>query len=131
MTSRKMTQFIIGAMILGIIVGHFVYVWGGADGLAQSYSRNISLLTDIFLRLIKMIIAPLVFTTLVVGMARIGDGGTIGRITAKTFGWFVMMSVISLILGLITVQILQPGEGLNLPLPPKMPVMDSKSRAVG
>ena len=119
MTSRKMTQFIIGAMVLGIIVGHVVFVWGGEDGFAQSYSRNISLLTDIFLRLIKMIIAPLVFTTLVVGMARIGDGGTIGRITAKTFGWFVMMSVISLTLGLIMVHILQPGEGLNLPLPPE------------
>ena len=117
MTSKKLTNFILGAMILGIVSGYFVYAFGAESGFAAEYVSYISLLTDIFLRLIKMIIAPLVFTTLVVGISRMGDASTIGRVGLKTFGWFIAMSVASLLLGLLMVNVLHPGVGINLPLP--------------
>ncbi|MET3113613.1 Na+/H+-dicarboxylate symporter [Pedobacter sp. CG_S7] len=77
-----------------------------------------TLLSDIFLRLIKMIVAPLVFTTLVVGVAKVGDIKAVGRIGGKTMLWFLSASLLSLILGLIMVNIFKPGETMNLPLPP-------------
>ncbi len=117
MNSKKLTNFILGAMILGIVSGYFVYAFGAESGFAAEYVSYISLLTDIFLRLIKMIIAPLVFTTLVVGISRMGDASTIGRVGLKTFGWFIAMSVVSLLLGLLMVNVLHPGVGINLPLP--------------
>jgi Na+/H+-dicarboxylate symporter len=76
-----------------------------------------SLLADIFLRLIKMIVAPLVFSTLVVGVAKLGDINSVGRIGGKTLLWFVGASLMSLLLGLIMVTIFKPGEAMNLPLP--------------
>jgi len=117
MSSKKLTNFILVAMILGIISGYLAYAFGAESGFAAEYVSYISLLTDIFLRLIKMIIAPLVFTTLVVGISRMGDASTIGRVGLKTFGWFIAMSVVSLLLGLFMVNVLHPGVGINLPLP--------------
>jgi Na+/H+-dicarboxylate symporter len=117
MSSKKLTNFILVAMILGIISGYLAYAFGAESGFAAEYVSYISLLTDIFLRLIKMIIAPLVFTTLVVGISRMGDASTIGRVGLKTFGWFIAMSVVSLLLGLLMVNVLHPGVGINLPLP--------------
>jgi Na+/H+-dicarboxylate symporter len=76
-----------------------------------------SILADIFLRLIKMIVAPLVFTTLVVGVAKLGDIRSVGRIGGKTLLWFVSASLMSLLLGMIMVNIFKPGEAMNLPLP--------------
>lgn len=76
-----------------------------------------SILADIFLRLIKMIVAPLVFTTLVVGVAKLGDISSVGRIGGKTLLWFVSASLMSLLLGMIMVNIFKPGEAMNLPLP--------------
>ena len=76
-----------------------------------------TLLADIFLRLIKMIVAPLVFTTLVVGVAKLGDIKAVGRIGGKTLLWFVSASLVSLLLGLILVNLFQPGHAMNLPLP--------------
>ena len=117
MTSKKLTHFILAAMILGIVAGYLVYQFGAESGLANQYVSYVSILTDIFLRLIKMIIAPLVFTTLVVGIARMGDASTIGRVGLKTFGWFIAMSGVSLLLGLLMVNLLDPGVGVNLPIP--------------
>lgn len=77
-----------------------------------------TLLSDIFLRLIKMIVAPLVFATLVVGVAKVGDIKAVGRIGGKTMLWFLSASLLSLVLGLIMVNIFKPGEAMNLPLPP-------------
>jgi Na+/H+-dicarboxylate symporter len=77
----------------------------------------LTLLSDIFLRLIKMIVAPLVFATLVVGVAKVGDIKAVGRIGGKTMLWFVSASFLSLFLGLIMVNIFKPGEAMNLPLP--------------
>lgn len=76
-----------------------------------------SVLADIFLRLIKMIVAPLVFTTLVVGVAKLGDTNSVGRIGGKTLLWFVGASLTSLLLGMILVNIFQPGIAMKLPLP--------------
>jgi Na+/H+-dicarboxylate symporter len=115
--SKKLTHFILGAMILGIISGYLVNIYGAASGFAVQYVEYISVLTDIFLRLIKMIIAPLVFSTLVVGIARMGDASAIGRVGLKTFGWFISMSLVSLLLGLVMVNLLDPGVGVNLPIP--------------
>jgi Na+/H+-dicarboxylate symporter len=117
MESKRLTQFIIGALVLGIVSGAAVNTWGAASGFSLEYADNISLLTDIFLRLIKMIIAPLVFATLAVGIASMGDSKTIGRVGMKTFGWFITMSFLSLLLGLLMVSLLQPGIGVNLPVP--------------
>ena len=117
MESKRMTRYIIGAMVLGIIVGHVIFLWGHDDGRAQVYSEYISIFTDIFLRMIKMIIAPLVFATLAVGIAKMGDGGSIGRVGLKTFAWFLMMSVISLLLGLVLVHLMQPGSDMHMAIP--------------
>ena len=76
-----------------------------------------SILADIFLRLIKMIVAPLVFTTLVVGVAKLGDINSVGRIGGKTLLWFVGASLTSLLLGMILVNIFKPGIAMNLPVP--------------
>ncbi|PVM93706.1 dicarboxylate/amino acid:cation symporter, partial [Caulobacter radicis] len=84
-----------------------------AEG-AKSAASGLSLITDIFLRLIKMIIAPLVFTTLVAGIAHMEDAAAVGRIGAKTLGWFIGASAVSLLLGLLMVHLLQPGHGLHL-----------------
>ncbi len=76
-----------------------------------------TILADIFLRLIKMIVAPLVFTTLVVGVAKLGDIKAVGRIGGKTLLWFISASLMSLLLGLILVNIFQPGHAMHLALP--------------
>ena len=76
-----------------------------------------SLLADIFLRLIKMIVAPLVFSTLVVGVAKLGDIKAVGRIGGKTLLWFVCASLLSLLLGMLMVNLFRPGEAMHLPLP--------------
>jgi Na+/H+-dicarboxylate symporter len=75
------------------------------------------MLPTIFLRLIKMIIAPLVIATLVTGIAKMGDIATVGRIGAKALGWFLFASFISLSLGLILVNLFAPGKTMHLPLP--------------
>lgn len=76
-----------------------------------------AIIADIFLRLIKMIVAPLVFTTLVVGIAKLGDTKTVGRIGGKTMLWFISASLMSLVLGMILVNVFKPGETMNLALP--------------
>jgi len=76
-----------------------------------------AIIADIFLRLIKMIVAPLVFTTLVVGIAKLGDIKTVGRVGGKTMLWFVSASLMSLVLGMILVNLFKPGQLMHLPLP--------------
>jgi Na+/H+-dicarboxylate symporter len=76
-----------------------------------------TLIADIFLRLIKMIVAPLVLTTLVVGVAKVGDISTVGRIGGKTLLWFLTASFLSLLLGMVMVNFFEPGIAMKLPLP--------------
>lgn len=117
MKSKKLTMFILVGMLLGIATGLLVHENITDPAALKSFVENIGILTDIFLRLIKMIIAPLVFTTLVAGIARMGDGKSVGRIGAKTMLWFISASLMSLTLGLIMVNLLKPGVAVNLPLP--------------
>jgi Na+/H+-dicarboxylate symporter len=117
MSSSKLTHYIVGAMALGTASGYAVNTLGVHSGFAVQYIEYVSILTDIFLRLIKMIIAPLVFSTLAVGISRMGNASTIGRVGLKTFAWFLAMSTISLLLGLLMVNLLTPGVGINLPIP--------------
>ena len=116
-TGSRLTRFILGALVLGIVSGVAVHELGAGSAFPQQYAEYVSLLTDVFLRLIKMIIAPLVFATLAVGIASMGDSKTIGRVGAKTLGWFLMMSFLSLLLGLLMVNLLQPGAGVGLEIP--------------
>jgi Na+/H+-dicarboxylate symporter len=117
MRTQRLTILIMAGMVLGIVVGHFCHILWPNPETAKSIAGYISLITDIFLRLIKMIIAPLVFSTLVVGVAHMGDTKAVGRIGAKAMLWFVCASVVSLLLGMVLVNILQPGSRLDLPLP--------------
>jgi Na+/H+-dicarboxylate symporter len=111
---RFLPAFIVGAMILGVLTGFLINTNLSPEG-AKAAAGNLSIITDVFLRLIRMIIAPLVFSTLVVGIAHMEDSAAIGRVGVKTLGWFVMASLVSLTIGLVMVQLLRPGEGLALP----------------
>ncbi|AWL05643.1 dicarboxylate/amino acid:cation symporter [Massilia oculi] len=108
---NRLTTFIMIALVVGIVVGYLVNANTDAAG-ATSFSDTMSLITTMFLRLIKMIIAPLVFATLVVGIAKMGDAKEVGRIGVKALGWFVIASIISLSLGLVLVNIFRPGDAL-------------------
>ncbi len=109
----NLTFYIIVAMIVGAMVGYIVFKNGSPD-FVHSFSININLLTTIFLRLVQMIIAPLVFSTLVVGIAKLGDLKTVGRVGGKALLWFITASLASLFLGMILVNLTRPGDGLDL-----------------
>jgi Na+/H+-dicarboxylate symporter len=115
--NRLFTAFVVGAMVLGLLVG-YVLNQSLSPEAAKEVASNLSIITDVFLRLIKMIIAPLVFTTLVAGIAHMGDASEIGRVGVKTIGWFILASIVSLSIGLVMVHIIQPGSGLQLTAPP-------------
>ena len=113
----KLTTWILLAMLAGIGVGWMCHELLPTPQAAMTVAGYISLFTDVFLRLIKMIIAPLVFSTLVVGIAHMGNTQSLGRIGLKTMGWFVTASLVSLLLGMALVNVLRPGDALQLPLP--------------
>jgi len=114
--NRLFTSLIVAAMVLGVAVGWALNRYASPDQ-AKAVAENLSIVTDVFLRLIKMIIAPLVFSTLVAGIAHMEDAAAIGRTGAKTMGWFIGASIVSLTIGLIMVHLLQPGAGLSLTAP--------------
>ena len=121
--AKRLTRYILIALVLGVIAG---WATNSAidDGTPASAERlksiadYLSIVTALFLRLIKMIIAPLVFSTLVAGIAHMGDVAALGRVGVRSIAWFILASLVSLTLGLLLVSLLQPGVGLNLPLPP-------------
>jgi Na+/H+-dicarboxylate symporter len=117
MNSKWLTVLIVAGLLLGIVTGYAVHVTL-APARAGSFAEGADLLPFAFLRLIRMIIAPLVFTTLVAGIAKMGDIATIGRIGGQTLGLFMVASVVSLVLGLALVELLQPGRMTTLQLPP-------------
>ena len=105
-------------MTLGIIVGYILNktYQDNPDSL-NSASTYLNLLSKIFLRMIKMIIGPLIFSILTVGIAKLGDFKLVGRIGAKTLGYFYFATLLSLLTGLIAVNILRPGKMMQIPLP--------------
>lgn len=115
-SANRLTIFIVVFMLAGILSGAVIHEYASSDVIA-AWSDNITLLTDIFLRLIKMVIAPLVFSTLTVGMMRLGETATIGRVGGKAMVWFISSSVLSILVGLFIVTLLHPGSGLNLAVP--------------
>jgi len=108
---NRLTTYILVGLALGIFTGYAINVSQTAPQ-ATSFADYMSLITTLFLRLIKMIIAPLVFSTLMVGIARMGDTKEVGRVGIKTLGWFFIASVLSLTLGLIMVNLFRPGDAL-------------------
>src|SRR6187200_1885326 len=112
-----MAGYILIAMVLGVIVGYMIFVSYPDKKSATQIAGYISIMSDVFLRLIKMLIGPLVFSTLVVGIAHMGDASSVGRVFAKALGWFVTASLVSLVLGMVLANLLQPGKDLGLPLP--------------
>jgi Na+/H+-dicarboxylate symporter len=112
---NRLTTFIMVGLVAGIAAGYLSHVQFPES--SAGFSDGIALLPNAFLRLIKMIIAPLVFSTLVVGIAKMEDIRTVGRVGAKALGWFIFASVISLSLGLIVVGIFEPGKIMQLPIP--------------
>ena len=117
MKTNKLTTWIMVAMVLGVAVGYICNINAPDAKAAKEIAGYFSIATDVFLRLIKMVIAPLVFATLVGGIASMGDSSAVGRMGAKAMGWFISASVVSLLLGMLFVNVLQPGHALNLPLP--------------
>lgn len=109
---NKLFLAIVIALILGVVVGaivHFQY-----PESSEIFSTNIKLLGTVFIRLVQMIIAPLVFTTLVVGIAKMNDMSMIGRVGGKAMLWFLTASLVSLVIGLILVNWLEPGLVIKL-----------------
>jgi len=100
-------------MLAGVVLGYFIHTQSSPEFI-QSFSKNIKLLTTIFLRLVQMIIAPLVFSTLVVGIAKLGDLKAVGRVGGKAMLWFISASLVSLLLGMLLVNLFKPGAGIDL-----------------
>ena len=120
--AKRLTRYILGALVLGLIAGWAINaaIDDGSPASAaklKSIADYLSIVTSLFLRLIKMIIAPLVLSTLVAGIAHMGDVAALGRVAVRSLGWFILASLVSLSLGLLLVTLLQPGVGLNLVTP--------------
>ena len=117
--AKRLTTFILVGLVLGLVVG--LSINRALDvGTPESAARLkeiagwFAIVTGVFLRLIKMIIAPLVFATLVSGIAQMGDTRALGRIGGRALGWFVSASLVSLSLGLLSVNLFRPGVGVDL-----------------
>lgn len=115
----RITMFILLAMAAGIILGAMLnqYLGDKPAEMKDSVLQPFSLLADIFLRMVKMIIAPLVFSTLVVGVAKQGSVASVGRVGGKTLLWFIFFAFVSLLLGMLLVNFFAPGTTMHLPLP--------------
>jgi Na+/H+-dicarboxylate symporter len=116
-SKSKLTQWILISMVMGLLVGYSCNIYIPDPKQLKDVTGYLGMGADIFLRMIKMIIAPLVFATLVSGMAGLGDSKTVGRIGVKALAWFFVASVVSLALGFLFVSVLQPGQGQAFALP--------------
>src|SRR5499426_1659779 len=103
---NKNFLYVMAGLALGIVLGVASYYSFPDKATAFEVAKYMSLISTIFLKLIKMIIGPLVFSTLVVGIGHMGDAATVGRVGAKTMGWFLCASIVSLLLGLFMVNVL-------------------------
>lgn len=108
-----LTLSIIVAMVIGMLAGYVVHRNCSAETI-NGFAKNIRWLTTVFLWLVQMIIAPLVFSTLVVGIAKLGDLKTVGRVGGKAMLWFLSASLVSLLLGMLLVNLTHPGTSITL-----------------
>ncbi|MFN7107766.1 MAG: dicarboxylate/amino acid:cation symporter [Brevundimonas sp.] len=92
------------AIFAGGLIGHFFPAFG----------ESLKPLGDAFIKLVKMIIAPVIFLTIVTGIAGMRDIGRVGRVAAKAFAYFLTFSTLALIIGMIVANLVQPGNGLNI-----------------
>jgi len=115
--TNKLTRNILIGLVLGLLTGWLINVYAETPDAAKSAAGYLNIVTEVFLRLIKMIIAPLVLSTLTLGIAHMGGGGAVGRTFVRTMAWFITASIISLALGIFMVNMLEPGVGVGLPLP--------------
>jgi Na+/H+-dicarboxylate symporter len=113
--AKKLTLYIMIGLVLGIIIGAIMHEVMSPEAITEA-NKYFKMITDIFLRLIKMIVAPLVFATLVAGIVHMGDTASLGRVGAKTITWFLGATVVSLTLGMVLVNTLQPGVNSGLDL---------------
>jgi Na+/H+-dicarboxylate symporter len=104
--------YVMVGLVLGVALGVMSYYAFPDKATAADVAKYMSLISAVFLKLIKMIIGPLVLSTLIVGIGHMGDAATVGRVGAKTMAWFVSASIVSLLLGLAMVDLLQPGVGI-------------------
>ncbi len=111
----RLTLMVAIAMLTGPLCGLVLHQWLGTGDMATRVAADLSLVTTAFLHLIKMIIAPLVFSTLTAGVARMESASSIARIGAKTLGWFIFASLVSLVIGIVMVHLFHPGVGLAAP----------------
>ncbi|MEQ1510658.1 MAG: dicarboxylate/amino acid:cation symporter [Sphingopyxis sp.] len=122
---RRLTWYILAGMILGVLAGWLVYsfitpgvvtVWplGAEADLKKIYIDSFGLLSGIFLNLVKLLVAPLILSTIIVGIAHMGDSSAIGRIGTRAILWFITASLISISLGLVMVNFFQPGVGVDV-----------------
>ncbi len=116
--AKKLTLYIAIALILGVITGLVLHAAVTDPRQIETITYGFGIATALFLKLIKMIIAPLVFGTLVAGIAHMKDTAALGRVGGRALAWFVAASLVSLSLGLVLVNLLQPGVGVGLTMPP-------------
>jgi Na+/H+-dicarboxylate symporter len=115
--SRGFTLSLVLALVLGVVVGFGCHVEVTDPAALKQLAGYFGVATDAFLRLIKMIIGPLVFSTLVVGITNMGAGKAVGRVGLRTVGWFLFASILSLLVGIVMVTLLEPGRSLTLSIP--------------
>lgn len=121
-SNNKLFIAIIIGLVLGICLGGWVH-YQSPDS-ATGFAKNIKLLGTIFIRMVQMIIAPLVFSTLVVGIAKMGDMKMVGRVGGKAMAWFLSASLISLLLGMVLVNWLEPGKNTAVSMEDVAPADD-------
>lgn len=114
MSKNRLPRHIAIGIAAGVLVGWLCHHFAADAKSAKDIAAYFSMVTDIFLRLIKMIIAPLVFATLVGGIASLGSSRSVGRIGTRAMAWFISASLISLLIGMLLVNLFQPGAGMNL-----------------
>ncbi len=116
MNKNRLPRHIAIGIVAGVMVGWLCHHFAADAKAAKDIAAYFSMVTDIFLRMIKMIIAPLVFATLVGGIASLGSSRSVGRIGSRAMAWFISASLISLLIGMLLVNLFQPGAGMNLHL---------------